>query len=437
MKLKSSWVVEHNLREILRGQALPVMGFPMGSIATWNIRGLNRPLKQKEVRQVVNENHLNVCAIIESHMDVSKLFDACKKICRNWDWTSNGGLCSKGTRIIVGWNSDLVDVMVLAQSNQVIHTQITYKVDSKSLFCSFVYADNYYKNRRELWQNLGTHKEFVRGKPWIVLGDFNSSLNLEDSYLGTSSVHIGMREFKECVEDIEVMDIKGTSLHYTWNQKPKKGVGILKKIDRVIGNVHFVEDFPASHAIFQPYRVSDHSPCVVKLLSVTRDRPKPFKFANFLVTKNGFREAVNVVWSKQIDGHKMFQVVKKLRELKSPLRKLLFSQGNLQQRVMKLRNDLDAAQQAIDNDPSNMELRGAESKCLKAYEEALLDEKSFLKQKSKIDWLQVGDTNSKYFHNVVKCKNHRSRVERITDVIGVTHEGGAVAVLLHVTIITF
>nr|GEW94020.1 zinc finger, CCHC-type [Tanacetum cinerariifolium] len=38
-----------------------------------NIRGLNRTPKQSEVRQVVNENQLSVCVILESHVDISAL----------------------------------------------------------------------------------------------------------------------------------------------------------------------------------------------------------------------------------------------------------------------------------------------------------------------------------------------------------------------------
>nr|XP_043610370.1 uncharacterized protein LOC122582052 [Erigeron canadensis] len=42
------------------------------------------------------------------------------------------------------------------------------------------------------------------------MGDFNSSLNLEDSFSGASSISIGMREFKDCVERIDVMDVNST-----------------------------------------------------------------------------------------------------------------------------------------------------------------------------------------------------------------------------------
>lgn len=105
-----------------KGQALPVMMFPMYSIASWNIRGLNRTPKQSEVRQVIIENLLNVCAILESHVDVSKLEKVCAKVCGKWEWTFNGSLCTKGSRIILGWNDDVVDVMVLSSSSQAMHT---------------------------------------------------------------------------------------------------------------------------------------------------------------------------------------------------------------------------------------------------------------------------------------------------------------------------
>nr|XP_043625572.1 uncharacterized protein LOC122596998 [Erigeron canadensis] len=331
MRCLMTSIFKVKVRPLSQGQALLIEGFSMGSIASWNIRGLNRPLKQSEVRQVVKDNNLNVCAILESHMDVSRLFKACKKICRSWDWTSNGGLCTKGTRIILGWNPEVVDAMVLSQTNQVMHVQLMFKVDKKAMFCSFVYADNDYKDRRSLWQNLEVHKVFVHDRPWVILGYFNSSLNLEDNFSGTSTINIGMREFKECVESIEVFDINS------------------------------------------PYRVSDHSPCVLKLPCIARARSKPFKFANFLVEKVGFRDIVEVAWDINVHGVNQFRVVKKLKNLKAPLRGLLFKQGNLHKKVECLRNELDDLQKEIDKDPLDVLLREKESDCLKRNHRGRID----------------------------------------------------------------
>ncbi|GKA17635.1 protein LAZ1 [Tanacetum coccineum] len=47
---------------------------------------------------------------------------------------------SNRCRIILGWDKDVVDVLVVAQSDQAIHSKITHKVDNKIIFYTFVYA---------------------------------------------------------------------------------------------------------------------------------------------------------------------------------------------------------------------------------------------------------------------------------------------------------
>ena len=315
----------------------------MVSVASWNIRGLNRTPKQNEVRQVVNENHLSICAILESHVDISCLERICAKVFRKWNWTSNGALCDKGSHIILGWDPGIVDVMIISQTDQVMHTQVLFKAERKVAFFTFIYAANAYKTRRILWQNLEVHKSFVSGQPWVLMGDFNASLNLEDCYAGSSLTSIAMREFKECVCNIEVSDVNASGLHYTWNQKPKGSDGVLKKIDRVMANMEYLEQFTGSYAIFQPYRIFDHSPAGLKIPNLCKSKPKPFKFANLLVFKPSFIEVVQREWGKRVEGHTMFQIVTKMKNLKTPFRKLLMEQGNLHDRVVRLRHELEEA----------------------------------------------------------------------------------------------
>ncbi|XP_021996282.1 uncharacterized protein LOC110893484 [Helianthus annuus] len=363
----------------------------------------------------------------ESLVDVGNLAKVCNSVFRRWSWISNGSCCDKGTRIIARWNSDVLDVIVLAQTSQVMHLQIIFKLDKKVLFCSVVYAANYYINRRDLWYQLYLHKAFVSDKPWVIMGDFNSAFSLEDHSMGTSSISIGMREFQECVSDIEVFDINRSGCHFTWNQKPKEGVGVLKKIDRIMGNISFVSEFPNSVALFHPYRLSDHCPCILNIPTPGKLKPRSFKFANFLVFKPGFMEIVKRVWDTQIDGVLQFRVVKKLKLLKSPLRGLLFQQGNLHKKVENIRRELDAIQLDIDLNPMNAGLLSQEAKLLADYQDACLDEERFLKQKSKVDWLRAGDANTKFFHASLKSRNHVTRIEVISNSHGVLFQGDDVS----------
>ncbi|GJX67679.1 protein LAZ1 [Tanacetum coccineum] len=99
------------------------------------------------------------------------------------------------------------------------------------------------------------------------------------------------------------------------------------------------------------------------------------------------RELLSSVWSVNVDGHKMYQVVSKLKALKKT---------------------------ALDLNPNDLSLREDEAVYVQAFSEAKLDEERFLKQKAKIEWLEVGDSNSAYFHKKVR-DSFSNMVRPVTD----------------------
>ncbi|PWA97295.1 hypothetical protein CTI12_AA030020 [Artemisia annua] len=84
-------------------------------IATWNIRGLSNPDKQKEVKKFIAEENLQMCAILETHIKYKKVGD---NIFGNWDYVINVEDNNKGCRIMVGWNQNMVDVRMINKSRQ-------------------------------------------------------------------------------------------------------------------------------------------------------------------------------------------------------------------------------------------------------------------------------------------------------------------------------
>ncbi|GJW40424.1 protein LAZ1, partial [Tanacetum coccineum] len=108
------------------------------------------------------------------------------------------------------------------------------------------------------------------------------------------------------------------------------------------------------------------------------------------------------------------------------MRKLLHDQGNLHERVEKLQMELDTVQKALDSNPANLILREEEAAYVQAFNEAKLDEERFLKQKSKVEWLDVGDSNSAYFHKSIKYRNQRNRIKLILNSDNVEISGNLV-----------
>ncbi|GJR67343.1 hypothetical protein Tco_0013408, partial [Tanacetum coccineum] len=124
-----------------------------------------------------------------------------------------------------------------------MHAKVFHKATKQVLFVSFIYATNSPIERRMLWRDLEIHKRVVNGSPWVLMGDFNVALNLKDYYLGSSIMTPKMIKFKDCVSKIAVMDINSSGIHYTWNQKPKGSGGVLKKLDRIMGNIEFCDAY--------------------------------------------------------------------------------------------------------------------------------------------------------------------------------------------------
>ncbi|GJY75667.1 putative reverse transcriptase domain, reverse transcriptase zinc-binding domain protein [Tanacetum coccineum] len=377
-----------------------------------NIWTPNTVLKKEEVKHAplwVKLHHIPIVAY--SEVGLSLISTQLGKPIMMDSYTSNMCLSSWGrstyARILieVSAENELMESLVIAipLSNGKGHTLATIKVEYE-------------------WQPPRCAQ-----LPWCILGDFNAALFLHDSSAGNSKIDISMREFKECVEEIEVMDIQNSGLQFTWSQKPKGNDGLLKKIDRIMVNLSFNDSFVGAHAIFKPYRISDHSPSILNIPTVTKPKPKPFKFYNLITCHERFKQVVMEGWSKQVSGFHMFRVAYKLKNLKKPLRKLLYDKGNLHTNVNQLRDELDRVQTRLDLDPFNVAIRQEEATVLAAFNEACLMEEKFLKQKSKIDWLKEGDSNSAYFHKAVKSRVSRSRIDVVTNADGIMFENDNVA----------
>nr|GEW63044.1 hypothetical protein [Tanacetum cinerariifolium] len=262
--------------------------------------------------------------------------------------------------------------------------------------------------------------------------DMNVILNTNEHSAWASFVSSEMQEFKGYVNMIEVEDLCSSGLFFTWTKNMKKSragdkTGILKKLDRVMVNEDFMKKYSQTHVIFNPYLVSDHSQAVIIFPNSMKKKNTAFKFANFVADKDDFKTIVEKEWRTKVGGFQMFQLVKKLRNLKVHLKKLSWQNGNLFEKVDKIRDNLKNIQRDIDKDPYNKALRKEDVAILKEYMTTREDEEKILFQKSKIKWLSLGDRNNSFFHKTLKGRYQKSIIEKIQDVNGNSFEGQDVA----------
>ncbi|GJU89583.1 RNA-directed DNA polymerase, eukaryota, reverse transcriptase zinc-binding domain protein [Tanacetum coccineum] len=188
-----------------------------------------------------------------------------------------------------------------------------------------------------------------------------------------------MNEFLDSNREIEVEDILSSWFHFTWTKSrgnPK--CKTLKKLDRIMINEAFMENFPSSHGIFLHYLIYDHSLVVLKLPNGMEKRRKAFRFSNFVTDKKEFLPTVKKSWEIEIDGHMM--------------------------------NCLKESQAEVDRYPHDDDIKAKSCKVLQEYYDAVNDENSLLMQKAKIEWLKDGDRNTNFFHKIIKGRMHKGRI---------------------------
>ncbi|GJS66832.1 metallophosphoesterase 1-like protein isoform X1 [Tanacetum coccineum] len=241
-----------------------------------NISGIAKDLnveewkkKQKAVLNFIKEEKISVCGIVETHVKPAKLSKVAGIAFGGWDWVSNSIHSTSGCRIMIGWDKNKVDLMVVHMTRQVMLVVVEIVKSKQKVFCSFVYASNLGVERRSLWNELRNElrriKTITIGCPWILMGDFNVTFKMEEHSVGGSRISGEMQEFMECANDMEVEDVNCSGLFFTGIKSPSKPkTSILKKLDRVTVNSDFLDKHGDAHARFLPFLISDHTCCAVK-----------------------------------------------------------------------------------------------------------------------------------------------------------------------------
>ncbi|KAG7540795.1 Endonuclease/exonuclease/phosphatase superfamily [Arabidopsis thaliana x Arabidopsis arenosa] len=325
-----------------------------------------------------------------------------------------------GNLIWVVWKNN-VRVTPVFKSGQIITCSILVEGGTEEFFVSFVYASNHAEERKELWEDIKYHFDspMFQDKPWSIIGDFNEILDGEEhsNYENSPFIPVGMRDFQEIVRHCSLVDMSSHGPLYTWGNKREEGGLICKKLDRVLVNEAWNRLFPDSYSVFESGGCSDHLRCRFKTGTETQRRRGPFKFSNVITSLPEFLPTLQDYWASSPalyhSTSAIFRFAKKLKALKPIMRSL--GRKKLSALTMRAEEALqtlcDKQLITLDNPtPAAME---EEAEAYKIWDHVSELEEGFLKQKSKLHWLKVGDKNNKYFHKAVQIRLAQNAIREI------------------------
>ncbi|KAF9678102.1 hypothetical protein SADUNF_Sadunf07G0000100 [Salix dunnii] len=385
----------------------------------WNIRGINGFQKQKIVHDWITKNKLSLFSLVETklhHANLSRVKEGLEL--SHWRFVDNT-MADEVASILVGWDPKQFDVHCIHISKQWLSIKVISVKNQLDITVSLIYGSNSPTERQELWEYLTRNHGDFQSKPWILMGDFNATLRVTDSEGGDRQWNGHKEDFGQCLHQCELHSVPFRGIKYTWHNGQESHRLILRKLDWVIANAAFSSEWPEAYAQFLPRGASDHSSMLMHIKQGTF-KPKPrFRFLNLWIEREDFMPHIASLWQRQAHGNPLFRLTTKLQWVKQSLKNWhKHNSSHISSRVVQAKADWDSAQTNLDQNPSSLIYRTREKQAAACYQKLCRDEESFYKQKSRIQWLSLGDKNTAFFHKSVIHRKMRNRIIKLNDEAG-------------------
>ena len=254
--------------------------------------------------------------------------------------------------------------------------------------------------------------------PWVCGGDFNLML--------WSAEMQGGGEFKYEEADIlwSVMDYSSLEdLHfqghpYTWTNNQRGDDNLQERLDRFLANEQWKEVYGSSYVIHLEKRRSDHLPILLSMRTSMNEGQKKrykklFRFEEMWTREDECGDVIAAAWEKG-EG-----VTGNLGRTKNELRKWSQTRfGDFAKEMRACRQQMGALMEDEPTHANIQKMRELDHRM----DELEAREEIYWKQRSRQEWLQHGDKNTKFFHTKANQRERRNSIKKIQDAAGVIHE---------------
>lgn len=210
-----------------------------------------------------------------------------------------------------------------------------------------------------------------------------------------------------------MIDLGFTHQKYTWTNKHKNNKTlIMERLDRFLRNQEWINLYPDSNVHHLPRTHSDHCLLLLKIIKCYAKPNKIFRLETMWMRHLDFPNIVKISWNHSLDYN---TDVENFINTTNNWNKETF--GNIFKQKNKILKRLKGLQQMDPNyhkDPFHYEL---ENTLINDFNEVLIREEGFLKLKSRVQWLNKGDANTKCFHASTINKSHRNGILGLNDLV--------------------
>lgn len=140
------------------------------------------------------------------------------------------------------------------------------------------------KDRSRLW-----------GEKWIIMGDFNDIVSNEEKWGGRTREDWSFKDFKQFIEDNQLIDLGFEGNPWTWRNKWESGE-IKQRLDRGLSSTGWQACFESPKCRHIDSLGSDHSMLLLDTIPEKKKRKKRFFFDKRWVQKEEARDIIKKAW---------------------------------------------------------------------------------------------------------------------------------------------
>ncbi|CAO2816302.1 unnamed protein product [Amaranthus hypochondriacus] len=381
-------------------------------IASWNVRGMNSPIKIKEVRNFLVENNISVIGLMETKIKEPNAKKIQKKLGKNWNWTTNYNHHDKG-RLWVGRRQDRCKMEICETHHQYIAIKITIFHMTESFHSVFVYGLHNVRDRREMWKGL---ENLNYNSPCLFIGDYNAIFKEDHRKNGAQVSTYETNDMLQWLENKKLFPIIERGHKYSWSNREKGDNRTLTKIDHVIGNIQWLNSFSQASVLYANPQTSNHTPLILNLTRLAHNQSKPFRFFNYLCEHKDFLQVVSEAWRIKVKGSGLQKIWYKMKNVKASLKSLHIKEfAGIEEKIKAWEETLDKIQNELQSNPTNAEYHQQEKEAITQVRKWRNIENKALLQKARINWIQNRDENSAYFHATIKERRASNSIFELQD----------------------
>ncbi|XP_026428564.1 uncharacterized protein LOC113324456 [Papaver somniferum] len=205
-------------------------------------------------------------------------------------------------------------------------------VEVGNVLVSGVHAHVKMVQRRFIWSEIQLISDLKR--PWLVIGDFNAILTMDEKVGGNSLSRRSMLDFSDCVNACELLQVPKVGLDFNWSNYQHGLKRLLCNLDRAMFNMEWLRLYSDWGYKVGVRVVSDHSPLMGGCVNIQKPSNVPLRFQKIWLEHEGFMKVVEDCWSEPVNGDPSFIFMYKLKKLRGILKEWNWKVfGNVQHKI--------------------------------------------------------------------------------------------------------